>query len=993
MAIQTHTYSEIIHSGRIHWVLLFLILTIPGAIHSQSAQPDSLLILQFLRPDVELEQSGSHFNVLEIKNNGRETINGLVRIDCPDSWRLIGTGYDTLRLEPGETRLMPVRVSIPGNTIGGISYVIGAELFGKDLYSYANSYVSIKRKTKWDMQLNTDQIYISDFMPYGEVNVSLINSGNSNELVKLALDLGDMLEFRSEIEADSFLFVDLPAYADTSIKLIVQRRDDLSYAEKKALGNNWRARNLDIHASTTNVSKNGSVRATPLESEIINSLPIHNAPLNAELTFFNLLSQQRKKMSARVFGRVLFPETQELSYSFGYYNLYFDPEMNQEIDLYQQLRYTIRYMDDRNMIWIGDRLGTGRLHTLTGRGIRATHDIDDRNTVMLNVIQNPYGGSIGGFAGYGGYIGNVGLTTGVTLETTTQQQYAHSTFHLGGNYQLNQRHSFNLQTATSLSNFKNPNFAEGDTTVLGIAYQFIYRYRGTRMLINLDNTNTLFSYIRNSGINRINFSANYKFTQRVQLKAMYYRSDYTSTKYPYNFFYPPNVNMNDNARLLLSVHRGNIVYQGGPKYSGTTRKLYVISGDYQTKFYNYQPGILGSVSFRFANGRSISPHASFNTMFYSYDRDVDGDGVSDMDWRWTYTLGINYYDRAFKLNAYYTSGDATDIYRSSVVNNAPLVNQAFHIRPYYERYFFKDALRVSAYLNYSYYTPSMRENLLFNLTGNIHVQKTWDFYASFNVYRVSRRDTEVGRMTSRDVNLFVGVRKAFDIQQPRMGYGDLTIVGFNDLNGDGIKGEDEKPISNVLVQIARDPDKNVESRSGFVEVSMITDPRGEIFYERIPYGVYDLSLIPLSNLENLYFLNGHKQTIEINNDMVQYLPLVESYKIKGRIIIDRDPNSNEGIVSTQGIRVTAVSENGETYSTLSSGFGNFVLDLPRATSYEVSIYNVFGENFRLERGSYKVQFTENKIINLDFKFEEQRRGIEFREGEQFFQFDLGNGEQ
>lgn len=81
------------------------------------------------------------------------------------------------------------------------------------------------------------------------------------------------------------------------------------------------------------------------------------------------------------------------------------------------------------------------------------------------------------------------------------------------------------------------------------------------------------------------------------------------------------------------------------------------------------------------------------------------------------------------------------------------------------------------------------------------------------------------------------------------------------------------------------------------------------------------------------------------------LPLVESYKIKGRIIIGRDSNSNEGIVSTQGIRVTAVSENGETYSTLSSGFGNFVLDLPRATSYEVSIFNVFGENFRLERGS------------------------------------------
>jgi hypothetical protein len=125
--------------------------------------------------------------------------------------------------------------------------------------------------------------------------------------------------------------------------------------------------------------------------------------------------------------------------------------------------------------------------------------------------------------------------------------------------------------------------------------------------------------------------------------------------------------------------------------------------------------------------------------------------------------------------------------------------------------------------------------------------------------------------------------------------------------------------------------------------------------------------------------------------MVYYLPLVESYKIKGRIIIDRDPNSNEGVVSPEGIRVTAVSETGETYSALTTGFGTFVLDLPKAASYEVSIYNVFGENFRLERGSYRVQFTENRIINLDFKFTEQRRGIQYNEGDQYFRFNLGNG--
>jgi len=195
----------------------------------------------------------------------------------------------------------------------------------------------------------------------------------------------------------------------------------------------------------------------------------------------------------------------------------------------------------------------------------------------------------------------------------------------------------------------------------------------------------------------------------------------------------------------------------------------------------------------------------------------------------------------------------------------------------------------------------------------------------------------------------------------------------------------------VLINLSRDPKKNVEKRSGFAETGMITDPTGEVIYENLPMGVYDLSILSLSELENLYFLHGTNQTIEINDDMVHYLPLVESYKIKGRIIIDRDPNSNEGLISMEGIRVTAVSESGESFAVLTNSYGTYVLDLPKASSYKVNIYNVYGENFRLERGSYRVQFTENKTINLDFKFVERRRAIQFQEGEQLFQFNLGNG--
>jgi len=251
----------------------------------------------------------------------------------------------------------------------------------------------------------------------------------------------------------------------------------------------------------------------------------------------------------------------------------------------------------------------------------------------------------------------------------------------------------------------------------------------------------------------------------------------------------------------------------------------------------------------------------------------------------------------------------------------------------------------------------------------------------------------MGRIVTRDVNLIAGVRKTFDIQQPRLAYYDMTIVGFNDENGNGIKEEHEQPISNVLIQISRDQDVEQRQRTGFNEISLITDPNGEIFYEDIPEGLYKLTITSLSNLDRLYFLHGENQRVEVNGDLVHYLPLVETYKIKGKVQVDRDPNSTEGKINLEGIRVTAVAQDGETFSTLTDGFGSYVISLPKADIYDVSIYNVFGEQFMLEQGRYKVQFLANRTINLDFQFTERRREIRFGEGENLFDFNIRRDEE
>jgi len=512
--------------------VIFLLLYMPlSQLFSQSQAPDSLLIFRFVKTETELEKPGSLFNVLEIRNGGSEQLTGIIRFNYPDSWAFVGRELDSLILDPGEARLIPVRISMPGNTVGGVSFVLGAELFGKDLYNYTNAYVSVKPVSKWDMHLSTNQLYFSEYKPYSDVDISLNNLGNSNEIIKLSFDLGGLLKFRDELEVDSFLYVEVPANTDTSINLRIQSRKDLSYAEERAMRYSWKARKFDVRASTTDHSTGGSVRTADLESKIVNRLPTQNSPLNAELTFYNLLSQQRVKTSARVFGKVFFPEDQQVSYSLGYYNLYFDPEMNRNINLYDQLRYNLRYTDPKTTVLLGDRIGVGILHTLSGRGIHAFHQINDRNMAEVSVVQNPYGKNIGGFAGYRGMLGKVDWNTGLTLESSTNQRYSHSSFHLGGGYKFN-NHTLYLETVTSLSSFDHEMFQTDDTTVLGFAYQLRYRFRGSRLNLSLENNNTMYTYLRNSGLNRINFSGDYRFKESLYLNARYYRSSYTSTRYP-----------------------------------------------------------------------------------------------------------------------------------------------------------------------------------------------------------------------------------------------------------------------------------------------------------------------------------------------------------------------------------------------------------------------------------------------------------------------------
>jgi hypothetical protein len=220
--------------------------------------------------------------------------------------------------------------------------------------------------------------------------------------------------------------------------------------------------------------------------------------------------------------------------------------------------------------------------------------------------------------------------------------------------------------------------------------------------------------------------------------------------------------------------------------------------------------------------------------------------------------------------------------------------------------------------------PSGRENTSFNVKYDQFFKKGWILSVSGFMYSNVRVDKEFGRVGTKDLNFVIGVSKSFNIQQPRLKYYDFKAVFYNDLDGNRIKTNNEPPVPNVLVDIEKDRAVSTD-KSNIPALELLADLNGEVGVENLPKDNYKMKFTPLTNLENLYFVNGSEQDYYNDKSRILYVPLAESYKIKGKIILVRDPNSSEGKIDLNGIRITATGMKGETYSTLTDSYGAFVI--------------------------------------------------------------------
>lgn len=970
----------------IRWPLIVLIscvFLLFGSSNNCYAQGNNNdITASFVKKTDSLKTSTLYFNILKVSNNTTKAIIGNVTFNGPENWKIISFPSDQTVIQPGDSALIPVRVSPATDALGGISYIINGTFKTSTHQISANTYLALPSMTKWDFSINKTQIYFTENSPHTSFQIHLSNKGNTAELIRLDLEFGKLLELSKSTGNEFVEYIQLPAFKDTTITHTIAYQKNLSYSDRNRYEKNWKESALKATASSELVNKSAVILFHKLNSTFINQRAQSSSPLNVEYQINNLMSSQEPRSNIRLYGSILFPKSREIQYYAGVNNLSHDFRNSNKFDVKQQLMYSLRYIDLKNSIELGYNIYGGNLHTINGRGIAGSYSVNKKSKVSYTLTQNPYSDNIGGHLGYSSSIGSVTFNTHVIHEENVNGSYSATSASVGAGFRILKYHSLSLQLLGSQANYSQP---QRDTSLLGFSYRINYGISLKKFDFRVSALNSVHNYIRNSGLQQYYIDSKYILTENASLTLYGNRQYYSTTRYPYNFDHLPNYNSSDYLRLTASIANGNLNYQMGPDYNGSMRQLFNSSTGYKSEFRTYQPGVWGAVTIKIGENRILTPNVTVNNLRFYYKTDNPALLAYSSTKNIYYSVGVNFFDRVWRMNAYYTSGSTSDLYRSVQLDTDPILTKSIQFRPSYENFFFDEKVKLSAFVNYAYYMPSGRENISYNLKYDHFFKNGFSLSFTGFLYSNSRNDKEIGAISTKDLNFIVGFRKSFNIQQPRLKYYNYKALFFNDLDGNKMKTDNEPPVSDILVNI----EKNREISTGqsyIPETELISDVNGEVAIENLPKDNYNLTFTPLVNLKSLYFLNGSEQSYFNDKNRTLYIPLAESYKIKGKIIVIRDPNSSEGDINLSGVRITAKSLNGETYSALTDNFGAFIINVTSPDKFIVDVNNVFGEQYSIENDEMEVQFVQNRTINLDFTFVEKKRSIQFENGMELFKF-------
>ncbi len=929
--------------------------------------------------DVLEDQRNSHFNSLKITNPTAEPIMVQPQIILPKGWQLAPFMplENEIIIPAHDSVFIALKILIPKYAKGGQTYSYRMELFDANhkFIGDTKAILQISEVSKWEVEVLEQELYLPSDSSRISFKTRVTNKGNKTEHISLYYRIQDKTASKR---------VDLEPGVDSVFTLTGEYSN---YESDKSANREY----VDITASNGLDIQDKTLYFVKFKNDY-NGLRSTRRPNSIGFVYDNFPSQDISTLSFQAIGSIAFKDQSELSY------FLMNTDLGNTNQYSRSTVYRLQYLSEELDLGLGStfdygyqlhRINTvgGRRQTVNGNNAVSMAWRPYQNTVHQTTIfvsRNVLQPITTVIAGHRVRFGRSSVESAFTynLDLFGKRSLKIGTFQ--GKFPIGEKHYLGIsgniveetQHLLSLGDnmvdtlYKDPNQVVRNKSLNYRAYYNAYLFDG----LNISVSNAYSSpYYPNGERGLFNFDAQLSYqSKNRRIIRLGYR---LQNKAPYTYQYGIPLAVfgyhRENTYLEYNMPIGTYMtlFAGTLLESHQTQRLSNITTDFATFTSNDFKVFMGS------QGQFGSNRFQFNCL-YGYAivwdfMDANGNHIMNIPKIPTFDIRGEYSNRLFRIGANYVVGPTGTVTQYSP-NADDLFGRNLRLYVAWQHYFLRKTLRASLSGSSYYQFESTRGN--FAITPRIEFFKNnWRIDANtvLNYYAIQQNDVWKTQWSPR---VQVGLYRDFYIASDEKYY-NLEIVCFKDDNGNGQMEAHELGLADVQVEII--PIQTKKKKKTTYPVKLFSNHKGKLFFKKISEGQYQIEANAIHNNAAGYIIKeSGTQIIDLKQDMIVYIPFAKANTVKGQLIFDKNKFSNTNI-QLSNIRVTATSNTGEIFHTLTDKNGGYSLALPESKYYTISIQNPFDTKVYIEKTAYDINFEKNKEVIVDFNFFEKKKAVNF----------------
>ena len=337
---------------------------------------------------------------------------------------------------------------------------------------------------------------------------------------------------------------------------------------------------------------------------------------------------------------------------------------------------------------------------------------------------------------------------------------------------------------------------------------------------------------------------------------------------------------------------------------------------------------------------------------------------------YTARVNLNYSNRYFGVDGFFQHNPY--FLSDALVSKPGGVYNVFSVGVRSQFNALKDRLGIHSALRYYNYGYNHSQNYVLDADVRYQLPDNWAVTANaflglnrlsqLNMYDPEKGITpsvpqytgdQASLLTSRQIS--VGISKRFG-KMRNSGERKLTLVYFEDRNGNGRQDTGEPVVSGLMVTIDG--------------LAAVTGKKGTVIFDAPAGKEYTPAIVSDGG-----WTQSGDYSIFLSRNKTVSIPLVRSGRLSGKLqkVAGTYIRSER---SLSGIRIKAVNGSGRVYQTLTDNEGHFGFYLPE-TDYTVSV-ETEGQSITIEGGSRQVQVQKDTTGSVIFHYIDQRVEVDVK---------------